>query len=187
MLPRTIFRSESDPLSKPSPLVVGKVTAHHGLKGWVKISSYTRPVEHIGEYASVLLGRGGASRDWQRFRVSDYRLEGTPRLAKIENWVSREDAQNYIGCLIAIDRHALPALEEGEYYWADLLDCEVTNKSRVVLGRITDIMETGANDVLVVRQDTSDRRETLVPWIADAVLDIDLKRRCVLVDWHEDD
>lgn len=187
MLSRTKLRSESEPSDRSSPLVVGKITAHHGLKGWVKINSYTRPAEHIGEYGSVWLGREESSRDWRRFQVSAYRLNGAPRLAKIEDWGSREDAQDYIGCLIAIDRCELPVLGEGEYYWADLLGCEVVNKSGIALGRIADIMETGANDVLIVRQGMRAKRETLVPWITGVVLDIDLAQRCVLVDWHEDD
>lgn len=189
MLLRTTSSSDSDSLGKSSPLVIGKITAHHGLKGWVKVKSYTRPAEHLGEYMSVFLGRDEQSQDWQQFEVSAYRLDGTSGLVKMEEWESREDAQDYIGCLIAIDRCDLPELEEGEYYWADLMGCDVVNKNGIALGQVADIMETGANDVLVVRQGSGHERigETLVPWIPDTVLDIDQERRRVLVDWHEDD
>jgi 16S rRNA processing protein RimM len=78
----------------------------------------------------------------------------------------------------------LPTASSGEFYWADLLGLKVVNKEQDELGRVVRIIETGANDVLVVQCD--DQPEILIPFIADAVVKVDVAAGVIAVDWGRD-
>ena len=113
----------------------------------------------------------------------DGRRHGKGLVAMLEGWENREAGRSLLGVQIAVDRSQLPALAPGEYYWADLIGLRVVNRNAVELGRVDSLMETGSNDVLVVRDD----RERLIPYVpGDVVLDIDLASGLIRVDWDPD-
>jgi len=97
-----------------------------------------------------------------------------------------------------VPREALPETEEGEYYWSDLIGLSVTNTQGVAFGKVTQVFETGANDVLVVREEQpvsvkgkdgkvrEEYRERLIPFTSEAVPEVDIKAGTVLVDWDAD-
>ena len=86
-----------------------------------------------------------------------------------------------INYLLSVQRSALPPLASGEYYWADLIGLQVVNKEGVSFGRVAEIFETGANDVLVVRKN---RQEVLIPLVMQHyIVSIDLSAQCITVDW----
>ena len=92
-------------------------------------------------------------------------------------------AATLIDCDIAVSRDDLPEAEEGTYYWADLEGLQVVHKDGTVLGTVAYLLETGANDVLVIEGD----KERLVPFIADEViLDVDVTNGVIRVDWEWD-
>ncbi len=116
----------------------------------------------------------------------------------VKGWVKvysdtdpREDtAMQLTGALIAITPDQLQALSENEFYWRDLIGLRVINREGIELGTVQRLMETGANDVLVVSDEqTAEQggREHLVPWTpGQAVLEVDLEQGRIQVDWDED-
>lgn len=158
-------------------IVVGRVGSPHGVRGWVHVHSYTQPKENIARYLPWRLRR---AERWLSGDVTDVRCRGKDIVAKFSQWDEREGAQQLSGAEIAILRTQLPALKEGEYYWADLVGLTVWNLEGVGLGRVAQLMATGANDVLIVNGE----RVRLIPLLmAHVVREIDFERNVIRVDW----
>ncbi len=159
-------------------LVVGRISGLFGVRGWVKIYSWTEPRENILEYPVWLIRtpRG----EWQPRRLAEGQRHGKGVIARLESVEDRDQAALLMGAEIAIPREELPELPEGEYYWCDLEGLAVETPDGVPLGRVQRLMETGANDVLVVRGD----RERLIPWImGDVIREVDLQSGRIVADW----
>ena len=119
-------------------------------------------------------------------------------VVKLAGYDDREASQTLIGRHIGIDRSRLEPLPEGDYYWLDLIGLSVVNLEGVVLGKIDHLLETGANDVMVVHSvpspaglyqrgmDKNTRTERLLPWTSDVVTRVDLDSGVMTVDWQED-
>ena len=158
-------------------LLVGRISGVFGVKGWVKVYSYTDPRDNIVNYPRWYLKRGG---QWQPVELEAGRKHGKAVVAKLEGVDDREAALALRDVDIAIDRAQLEKLGPEEYYWADLIGLRVVTLEGVELGRVERLMETGANDVLVVEGD----RERLIPYIRDQVIaSIDLEAGEIRVDW----
>jgi 16S rRNA processing protein RimM len=159
-------------------VIIGKVNGIFGVSGWIKIHSYTRPKENIFTYTSWQIGQ---KNDWDTWNLEQSQTHGKGLIAKIEGLDDREFAKTKIGQDIAVNRSQMPDLPDGEFYWCDLIQMEVVNQHGEVLGRVSEIMETGANDVLVV----TGRIRHLIPLIIDQyVIKIDLELARILVDWE---
>lgn len=171
-------------LADEDALVVGRVVSVHGVKGWVKVFSYTDPLENILDYRPWYLGTDGG---WEKVEVSATGGSGKRLIAHLDDCRDRDVArERYVGRKIAIPREALPATEEGEYYWRELIGLRVVLADGRDLGVVKALMETGANDVLVVRGDSHslDQRERLLPWIPEQViLQVDGRAGTLTVDW----
>lgn len=170
-------------LTPEQVLVVGRIVSVHGVKGWVKVYSYTDPMENIFDYQPWHLLEDGV---WKPVKLTGKRRQGKGLVAGLDGVTDRDQAQRLIGRDIGVPRELLPESGEGEYYWRDLIGLRVKLDDGRDLGRVAAMMETGANDVLVVRGDgdSLDRRERLVPWIPDQViLDVALERGEMRVDW----
>lgn len=167
------------------PVVLGLISGLFGVKGWVKVYSYTRPPENILKFPQWLIGRQD---DWRPFRVLEARQQGKTLLARLadgdaQTLADRDAASELLDCQIAVAREAMPALPEGEYYWFDLIGLQVVNREGVALGEVRRIMETGANDVLVVAGD----RERLVPFVIGEIIDaVDVCGGRIVADWDPD-
>lgn len=165
-------------------LEVGRVVSVHGVKGWVKVFSHTDPRENILDYRPWFLS---TDEGWEKVEVRDARGQGKTLIALLGDCGDREQArERYVGRKIAIPREALPQLEEGEYYWRELLGLRVILEDGRDLGVVKALMETGANDVLVVRGDRNslDQRERLLPWAPDRVIRrVDRQAGTLTVDW----
>lgn len=158
-------------------VTVGSISGVFGVKGWLKIYSFTSPRENIVGYSPWWIKLGG---QWQQRKVISGKRHGKGVVARIEDCDTRDDAFALIESEIAIERSQLPKPAEGEYYWADLIGLEVRNLDNVELGRVSSLFETGANDVLVVKGD----RERLIPFIQpDFVCEVDLAAGRMTVDW----
>lgn len=159
-------------------IVVGKITGVYGIKGWVKVRSFTEPGKNIFAYAPWHLD--GTE---QEFGVLNGRSHGSSWVAQVEGITDREQAATLVGRSISVPRSRLPEPGEGEYYQTDLLGMDVVNLDGVELGRVDQIMETGANDVLVVMGD----RERLIPFTrGQAIREVDVAQRRIRVDWDAD-
>lgn len=178
-------------------IVLGKITGHYGIKGWVKVKSYTRPCEQIFQYPDWYLSADKTNRKRKGW-ASDSRLGplnlksgkklGKNLVASLSGIDSRDAAESLIGKSIEIPEACLPALDNGEYYWSQLIGLKVVNTAGVDLGRVDHLVETGANDVLVVLDfDQNDKNiERLLPWTEQVVLEVDFEQRTILVDWDAD-
>ncbi len=170
--------------NKPQ-IIIGRIGGAHGLKGWMKIMSFTRPKENIFKYSPWLIQ---VDKSWQSIEVEDSQLRGERLLIKLADIESPEQARLYMNCDIAIQREQLPDLEEGEYYWHDLIGLEVINQEQVSLGKVSEITETGANDVLVINSGNKDKKNILIPLVMDVyVMQVDLTARQIQVDWQVED
>ena len=151
-----------------------------GVRGWVKIYSYTDPREAILKYECWLLGH---ENDWQSTEVAEGQRHGKTVVARIHEFDDRDRATMLIGKEIAVPRDALPEAEDGHYYWQDLEGLAVMRRDGSTLGTVAYLLETGAHDVMVVKGDV----ERLIPFvIADVVVDVDLAKGVITVDWEWD-
>lgn len=165
---------------------VGRITAVYGVKGWVKVHSYTEPQENLFEYHPWFLK---TKHGVKKIEIDEARPHGDAFVAHIVGVDDRDLALQYTAADIAIERDLLPELDEGEYYWSQLEGLVVLTEfdgKRQRLGVVSKIMETGANDVLVVAADAEsiDKRERLIPYVPEQfVLSVDLNSGEMLVDW----
>lgn len=192
--------------SKQDLVLIGRVTSVFGIKGWVNVYSYTDPAENILDYARWLLspseGDGQHERasipkfkQCKKVAVSEGQRHGKKIIALLENCQSREAASAYIQHDIFIERSELPDLEN-EVYWIDLEGLQVVNLQGQVLGHIDKMLETGANDVMVVQSELvsgaasnetngNQIREILIPYVEDHyVIEVNLEQGLVRVDWQ---
>ena len=162
-------------MSADKQLALGYISAVHGIKGWVKVHSWTRPMEAILDYQPWLLGE-----DKRPVKIIDGRKQGKGLAALLPGFEDREQAATLVGSQIFVGRDQLPATDDDEYYWSDLEGLDVHTTKGEVLGRVERLMETGANDVLVIRGE----RVHLVPFIqGQYVTRVDLEAGLIEVDW----
>lgn len=187
--------------NKEALVLVGRVTSVFGIKGWVNVYSYTNPTENILDYSKWLLSSsdGDGQNKRQSFPnitscksvvVSEGQRHGKRIIAQLEHCESREIAGKYVQHDIFIERTELPGLED-EVYWIDLEGLEVINLQGVVLGQVVKMIETGANDVMVVcpnKLDEPDASEILIPYVEEHyIIDVNLEQGRVEVDWLVED
>ncbi len=167
-------------------VVVGKLLGPYGIKGWIKVYSHTHPMENIGSYNPLWVNRAG---DWQPIKLLQVKLHGKGVIAQIEGCNDREQVPQFSGLELAIKREQLPELANDEFYWSQLIGLKVVNKANECLGAIDHLLETGANDVLVVVpcDGSVDQTERLIPYVWEqVVLGVDLQQKQVTVDWASD-
>ena len=162
------------------PVILGRIVGLFGVRGWVKVYSYTEPREAVLDYKEWLLSR---NRGWQRAVLAEGKRYGKAVIARLEGVEDRDAAAELTGSDIGVDRDALPNPGQGHYYWADLQGLVVVHRDGTELGRVAYLMATGANDVLVVDGPV----ERLIPFVpGDVILDVDLAAGVIRVDWEWD-
>ena len=159
-------------------ILVGRIVGLHGVAGEVKLESYTEPRTRIFRYQPWLLSSATGDREISGCRG---REQGKGMVATLPDVVDRDRAASLVGCEIKVRRSALPEPRPDEYYWTDLEGLEVITIDGVALGRISHLLATGANDVMVVRDG---ERERLLPFVLeDYVKTVDFEAGRVTVDW----
>lgn len=157
-------------------LTVGKITGHYGVKGWLKLYSYTQPMENIANYSQWYVGG-------ELIEGIKAKRHGKTMIVYFKGIDSREKSQPYIGKEIEISADELGQLPEGEYYWMQLVGLTVMNRQGDELGKVKSMFETGANDVVVL--ETSKGKEKLIPYIlGGTVVQVDLVNQTMTVDWE---
>lgn len=159
---------------------MGRIAAPFGVKGWIKLTPFTAKTRNLLDYPEWWVGRPG---DWRLYRLSTGHEHGTTLVANLEGCDDRDSAALMRGMQVAVAREALPAPQANEFYWADLIGLRVVNAEQQDLGVVTRVIETGANEVLVVEKDAAQR---LIPFIADVIRDVDLNSGVIRVDWGAD-
>lgn len=177
---------------------LGKIVGVWGVKGWVKLHSYTRQRSDISQYETWFLSRHkkGPEHDsgFRQISVLQCREQAKGIVAQLQNVDDRDKAAAMSGFGIWVKQSDLPDLPEGEFYWQQLIGLVVSCKDGVSnketeIGTVQSILETGANDVLVCKQSShkaSDGEklvDVLIPYTDDVVLDIDIAAGTMMVDW----
>lgn len=166
----------------PANLVsMGYITGAFGIKGWVKIKVSTRSADSLSGYADIYLQLKDGKLILGKIE-SGFVRDGIFH-AKLAGIDDKEAAMLLKGATLAVARDQFPQPEEGEYYWVDLIGLEVHNLNGDYLGCVTELMETGANDVLVVT-DAGNKR--LIPFVMAYVTKVDLQNKQIIVDWGLD-
>ncbi len=161
-------------------VVMAKVLVPYGVNGWVKVYSFTEKLESFLQYKKLFLSKD--QKNWIEIKVIEIKLHGKTIVANFLEIANRTQAENYKGYLIGVPKNLLPRLKEEQYYWSDLIGCEVLNVQNISFGLVDTFIETGANDVIVVKGD----KERLIPYTTKAVLKVDTINRKIMVDWNED-
>jgi 16S rRNA processing protein RimM len=162
-------------------VVLGEITGIHGVKGWLRIRSYTEPEDNILHYQPWLLTRPRSHKPPLEVTVVEHKLTDKGLLVQLSCCDDRDLARQYMGMEILVARSRLPALPEGEYYWADLEGLTVITRQGIVLGIVSYLFATGSNDILVVSQNEKQR---LIPYLRDQVIKrVDLTAGIIEVDW----
>lgn len=162
---------------------MGWIVAPFGVKGWIKVQPITADLNSLPAYDTWWLGRDG---DWQEHQVEQSQAQGRVVVAKLKDCEDPETAMLFRGQQVAIPREAFPQAEANEFYWADLIGLRVVNSEAQDFGQVIRVMETGANDVLVVQGEGDGERERLIPFIADVIKAVDLAAGVIRVDWGAD-
>jgi 16S rRNA processing protein RimM len=162
----------------PTKLVsLGRVSGLLGVKGWVKVHSYTDPRESIVEFKTWILR---SDNDEKTVEIEQGRPQGRTVVAKLREVDDREQARELVGMEISVERSSLAACSPGEYYWTDLEGLRVVTTRGETLGRIDSLFETGSHDVMVVEGE----RQRLIPFVAEKIVRrVELDEGVVVVDW----
>lgn len=169
----------------PQELVlVGKIGASYGIKGWFKVNAYTEVPEGIFEYRPWFVELNGQQKVVE---VAEWRRHNKGLIAKLDGVDSRNDAEAWLHGEISVPADQLPELEADDFYWRDLKGMQVVTDKGYNLGTVSGLMETGSNDVLVVegnRNDAFGKTERLIPFIQDEVIiTVSKEENTITVDW----
>lgn len=168
-------------MSVQKPVVLGRVSGLFGVKGWVRIHSYTDPREAILAYPHWFVDDAG---HWRAVSVAEGKRHGKSVIARFDGIEDRDAAAAFVDSQVAVERNALPETGQNEYYWSDLEGLKVVRQDGTVLGTVAYLLETGAHDVLVVQHED---QEVLIPFVTrEIVKGVDLAARTISVDWDWD-
>jgi 16S rRNA processing protein RimM len=173
-------------VSTDLPVTMGRIGKPHGVKGWVRIHSYTEPQSNIGNYR-VFRIRSDATQ--KQVEMDQIKQQGNVLVAHFKGFDQPEQSQELVGLELQVAKAELPTLQNGEFYWHQLQGLNVINLEGQNLGAVARLIETGANDVLVVcpSEISIDQVERLIPYLPDLVVKrIDLNKEVIEVDWEAD-
>jgi 16S rRNA processing protein RimM len=164
-------------LSEQQHISVGKISGVFGVKGWVKVFSFTDPRENILTYSPWLLKKGDESKI---LNVIDGQLQGKTIVAQLDGINDRDQAASLMGWDVFIRQDQLPKIGKNEYYWSELIGLKVETIDGIQLGVVDSLLETGANDVIIVQGE----RERVIPFLqGQTITKIDLDAGIIIVDW----
>jgi 16S rRNA processing protein RimM len=144
----------------------------------VKIFSHAHPRKNILSYQPWHIN---VDDNWQTLEIVQGHVQAKTIVAQIKDIFDKEQARVYMGTDLYIEKAQLPQLKAGEYYWHDLIGLEVINKAQIVLGKVSNLVDTGSNNVLVI----NGKKEHWVPYISPFLIKVDMDNRTILVDWDE--
>ncbi len=172
-------------MAVPSDLVlVGHVVDAWRLDGGLKVAPYSADAGALLGAKTWWLETRGAMRD---FDVASAKVHGSAVTARLVGIVDRDAAERLKGAKVSVARRHFPVPDDDEYYWVDLIGLDVVNGADEALGRVADLIDNGAHQVLVVRETVGDETvQRLIPFVAATVSTVDLAGRRVVVDWQRD-
>lgn len=172
------------PVAPKQPIVLGKMGSTYGIRGWLRVFSSTENAESIFDYQPWFIQQAG---QWQLVELEDWKRHSQDLIIKVKGVDDRDAANLLTNREILVDSEQLPELVGDDYYWKDLMGCQVVTTTGYELGKVIDMMETGSNDVLVVKANLKDAfgaQERLIPFLDEQVIrKVDLSTGIIEVDW----
>jgi 16S rRNA processing protein RimM len=162
-------------VSDPRRVEVGRLGAAHGVRGWLRVQSFTDPPQRLFEWKRWIVGS-------REMTVLEVRPQGNGWIALLEGVVERDAASRLTGQMILVERGSLPPARGREHYRDDLVGFEVKNLEAALLGVVDHFIDTPGNAVMVIKG----VREHLVPVTSQHLLRVEVASRTVIVDWPED-
>lgn len=166
---------------------MGRVAAPFGIKGWVKLLTFTESPDSLDAYATWLVASAkGSKAGWEEVELEDFAVNVKAVVAKFKGCNDRTAAEKFAKRDVAIPRESLGDAPEGEVYWLDLIGSEVVNPAGEKFGIVDTLMQTGANDVLVVKNVVGNiSEEILIPFVDDVIVKVDRLAKTVTVEWEK--
>lgn len=171
-------------------VTLGRVAGVFGVRGWLRVQSFTRPIDNLLDYAVWELREGRAP---GRYQLVSGRVQGNALIVQLAGAdgvpiEDRDRALALVGAEMAVARSALPEPEDGQVYWVDLIGCQVLNEQQLLLGHVVDMISNGAQDVMVLRDDAVDPAvERMIPLVRGPIVkSVDLAQRRIIADWQPD-
>ncbi len=161
-------------------LLVGKINAIFGVKGWIKILSHTEPIVNICKYLPLYIKQKDS---FTKLNITNCKSHGKTIIAQIDNINDCDKARELVGLALYINKLQLPKINDNEYYCYDLINMAVINKNNEKFGLVSHLIDTNANAVLVVK---NDKNEYLVPFIEPYIISVDLDDKIITIDWGKD-
>lgn len=167
--------------SKANLVTMGRVVSAFGVLGFIKIKTDSNSdAISLSHYTSLHVNLNGA---WSTYKVTKSFPHESILNAKLEGINDRDAALQLKNARIAVNREDFPQLQNpNEFYWVDLIGLTVINREQLTLGKVTTLMDSGANSVLVV----TGEKEHLIPFVQEYILNVDLTRKEIIVDWGID-
>jgi 16S rRNA processing protein RimM len=162
-------------------VIMGKIVAAQGIQGWVKVQAFTEYLDALLDYQTWYLG--SATKPWREINVVEGKPHNKVLVARLEGVDDRTAAEKLRGLLVGIPRSKLPEASADEYYWSDLIGMRVENLQGEFLGNVDHLLDMGANDILVVKNEGV---EILIPFLAHVVQQVEMETRLIRVDWQAD-
>ena len=163
-------------------VVLGRLADPYGIRGWIRLYPYGDDPLAWAEMPVWWLGKEGGP--WREVKLIGLKSHGDGVVALLEGVADRTAAEALKGVLVGAPRDALPATDDDEFYWGDLIGLDVVNAAGERLGRVAGLIETGANDVLRVVAD--DQTERLLPFVEAVVLAVEKDAGLIRVEWGSD-
>ena len=176
--------------SKGSPdfCTVATIGSTYGVHGWVKLTVRSESLEQFLQFDSLFL-QAPSTGKWYPLLFEEIKPHGRGLVAKLPGCDNKEQAALFTGRSVGVQWDQLPQLEEGDFYWADLVGMLVESSEGQLYGVVDGLMETGSNDVLIVHpiDGSIDNKERLIPYLIDSViLKVDQAKQSILVEWDSE-
>jgi len=164
---------------------MARVAGAFGIKGWVKLQTFTEYADSLDAFKTWYLSNPALIGAWGAVEVEDFAVNVKAVVAKFKGCDDRTAAENFAKREIAVPREWLDSAAEGEYYWIDLIGATVLTQLGEKIGVVASLMETGANDVLVIKPDAPATAEILIPFIDQYLVNVDRTEKIVTVNWDK--
>ena len=165
--------------SEPEFLIAGKLRKSHGLSGEMWIELLTDHPELLRQGFPVFIGES-----FNKNFIKSFRMAGKLGLIQLEGFNDPESLRAYSNAYLYFEKKDMPALRDEEYYHHELIGLEVRNEDSTVLGTLTEIIVTGANDVYVITPNNGSR-DLLIPAIKSVIKKIDIKSKQMVISPQE--
>ncbi|WWO97252.1 MAG: ribosome maturation factor RimM [Candidatus Dasytiphilus stammeri] len=167
-----------------NPLILGKIGSAYGVRGWIKLISFTQNKKNIFFYQPWFIINEYYCNQWIKIELEKWYEKPHGFIIKLKGINDREKAKKFNNYDIMIESSQLPTLEEGEYYWKDIIGCVIITADGNQLGKVVRLFSTISYDIMVVKVNRYKIKEILIPFIKNKVVSkINLISKFISITW----